>query len=29
MNSSMAENRMRSANAPQINAGVIMANMSW
>jgi hypothetical protein len=29
MNSSMAENRMRSANAPQIRAGVMIANINW
>ena len=29
MNSSMALNFMRSANAPVIKAGVMMANMSW
>ena len=29
MNSAMALNFIRSANAPLIKAGVIMANMSW
>ena len=29
VNSSMALNFMRSANAPQINAGVMMANINW
>src|ERR1700688_1139613 len=29
MNHSMAENFMRSANAPQIRAGVMMAKVSW
>jgi len=29
MNSSMALNFIRSANAPEIKAGVMMANMSW
>ena len=29
MNRSMAENFIRSANAPEISAGVMMANMSW
>ena len=28
VNSNMPENFMRSANAPEINAGVIMANIS-
>ena len=27
--SSMALNFMRSANAPEISAGVMMANISW
>src|ERR1041385_635336 len=29
VNSSMPENFMRSANAPEISAGVMTANMSW
>src|SRR5271156_2718004 len=29
MNASMAENFIRSANAPVINAGVMMANINW
>ncbi len=29
MKTSMAENFMRSANAPVISAGVMMANISW
>ena len=29
MNQSMAENFMRSANAPAISAGVMMANVIW
>src|SRR5262245_11007822 len=29
MNQSMAENFIRSANAPQINAGVMIANVIW
>ena len=29
MNSSMALNFIRSANAPQMSAGVMMANISW
>jgi len=29
MNHSMAENFMRSANAPAISAGVMMANVIW
>src|SRR5215469_1817571 len=29
VNSNIALNFMRSANAPEINAGVMMANMSW
>ena len=29
MNRQMAENFMRSAMAPTINAGVMMANISW
>ncbi len=29
MNQSIAENFMRSANAPQINAGVMIANVIW
>ena len=29
MNSSMAENFMRSANAPVMSAGVMIANISW
>ena len=29
MNSSMAENFIRSANAPEISAGVMMANINW
>ncbi len=29
VNSSMALNFMRSANAPEINAGVMMANINW
>ena len=29
MNHSMAENFMRSAKAPAISAGVMMANVSW
>ncbi len=29
MNTSIAENFMRSANAPAINAGVMAANVSW
>ena len=29
MNTSIAENFMRSAKAPAINAGVIIANVSW
>ena len=29
MNSRMAENFMRSAMAPMISAGVMMANISW
>ena len=29
VNRSMALNFMRSANAPEIKAGVMMANMSW
>ena len=28
-NTAMAENFIRSANAPVISAGVMMANMSW
>ena len=28
-NSSIAPNRMRSANAPTISAGVMIANVSW
>ena len=29
MNSSIALNRMRSANAPVISAGVMIANINW
>ena len=29
MNQSIAENFIRSANAPTISAGVMMANVSW
>jgi hypothetical protein len=29
MNTSMEENLMRSANAPVISAGVMMANIIW
>ena len=29
VNSSIALNFMRSANAPEISAGVMMANISW
>ncbi len=29
MNSTIALNFMRSANAPQMSAGVMMANISW
>ena len=29
MNSTMAENFMRSANEPQISAGVMMAKVIW
>jgi len=29
MNSSMAENFMRSAKAPAISAGVMIAKVSW
>jgi len=29
MNTTMVLNFMRSANAPQIKAGVMMMNMSW
>ncbi len=29
MNTSMAENFMRSAKAPQISAGVMMAKVIW
>ena len=29
MNHSMAENFMRSANAPQISAGVMIAKVTW
>jgi len=29
MNQSMAENFMRSEKAPAINAGVMMAKVSW
>ena len=29
VNSSMALNFMRSANAPEISAGVMMANINW
>ena len=29
MNASIAENRIRSANAPTMSAGVMMAKVSW
>jgi hypothetical protein len=29
VNSSMALNFIRSANAPEISAGVMMANINW
>ena len=29
MNTNMAENFMRSAKAPEISAGVMMANINW
>ena len=29
MNSNIAENFIRSANAPEISAGVMIANISW